>query len=75
MCFFVYANILGRHHGRFFGEHQCWMEHQVGIENLEFARGFTEAELKDLLRENLENVGAVPFHVSVPSFSVCCVVP
>ena len=46
----------------------------AGIEHVEFARGFTEVELKDLLRENLENVGAVPFHVSGPSFNICRVV-
>jgi hypothetical protein len=46
----------------------------LGIEHVEFARGFTEVELKELLRENLENVGAFPFHVSVPSFNICWVV-
>jgi hypothetical protein len=37
----------------------------AGIEQIDFARGFTEVELKDIMRENLENVGAQPFHVSV----------
>ena len=38
-----------------------------GIEEIEFARGFTEEELKELLRENFVALGAVPFHVSLPS--------
>lgn len=46
----------------------------AGIEHVELARGFTEVELKELLRETLENVGAVPFHVSGPSFNICRVV-
>ena len=41
-----------------------------GIEHIEFARGFTEVELKDLMRENLEALGAVPFVVSLPSISI-----
>jgi hypothetical protein len=44
------------------------------IEHVEFAWEFTEVELKELLRENLKNVDAVAFHVSVPSFNICCVV-
>ncbi len=39
--------------------------YMAGIEQIDFARGFTEVELKDIMRENLENVGAQPFHVSV----------
>ena len=36
----------------------------AGIEHLQFVRGFTEVELKELMREELEKVGAVPFTVS-----------
>lgn len=30
----VYSNIVCRHHGRFFGQHQCGVEHQVCIRNI-----------------------------------------
>ncbi len=38
--------------------------YMAGIEQINFARGFTEVELKDLIRVNLDYVGAHPFHVS-----------
>jgi hypothetical protein len=40
----------------------------AGLEQLDFARGFREPELMEVMRENLHNVGALPFHVSTPSF-------
>ncbi len=39
----------------------------AGLEHIEFARGFSEPDLMEVMRENLENVGALPFHVSTPS--------
>lgn len=40
----------------------------AGLEHIDFARGFSEPELMEVMRENLHNVGALPFHVSTPSF-------
>jgi hypothetical protein len=82
--FLVYAYLLGRRHGRFFAKLQSinvgWSTkfgaaiEAAGIEHIEFARGFNEVESKEILRENLENVGAVTFHVSTPSIHICGVV-
>jgi hypothetical protein len=47
--------------------------YKARIEHIDFARGFTEIELKELLRENLEAVGAHPFHVSGFKLQICCV--
>ena len=46
--------------------------HCAGMEQLQFAIGFTEVELKELLREELDKVGAGPFHVSQSSVPICC---
>jgi hypothetical protein len=40
----------------------------AGLEHIDFALGFSEPELMEVMRENLHNVGARPFHVSTPSF-------
>ena len=46
--------------------------HSAGMEQLQFAIGFTEVELKELLREKLEEVGAGPFHVHQSTVPISC---
>jgi hypothetical protein len=42
----------------------------AGLEHIDFARGFSEPELMEVMRENLHNVGALPFHVYRRNFCV-----
>ncbi len=46
----------------------------TGLEHIEFARGFSELELIEFMRENLEKEGALPFQVSTSSSHIGIVV-